>query len=142
MQRSFSSTATCRRVPIHLVALPRVSSTSSVDSSSSVGCGNHRILPVRYSSLDRILSKPPEITANQRGINVRINFARPRRRRKRREGEIHHHHPPTEQSNITYIETRSIVRDNSKERVTKTMRKYSKIEFCFFVFLGFLSETS
>lgn len=108
MQRSFSSSsanyqhvnrssdATSRFIPIRLTKsdyyssdtdshhptyLPRTSSTSSFSSTSSINSANYRILPVRYSSVDRILPKPAKITANKHGINVRIRFERP-----------HHHH--------------------------------------------------
>ena len=171
MQRSFSSssadhhrssTATCRHLPVrrvynnisdyyssdtdcqHQSYLQRASSTSSFSSASSIGSANYRILPVRYSSVDRVL---PKITANERGINVRINFDRPHKHhhhhhhRQHSIEEYEHHHrkhmtkehqhydscPVLDKnnsksslgglSNITYIETRSIVRDGSKDRV-------------------------
>ncbi len=154
MQRSFSSsavdhqyylrssTATCRHLPLRLVynnhndyyssdtdvqhkTYPqRVSSASNITSTS-----RYRILPIRYSSVDRIL---PSVTANKRGIEVRINFHCPHRHHKHRHHRKHmtreHQHygscPVLDgnsqnstsigPSNITCIETRSIVRNHSK----------------------------
>lgn len=107
MQRSYSSSAAnsqpplnqfipIRRVPNkrhehyssdsdsqHQTYLQRTSSTSSFSSSSSRSSANYRILPVRYSSVDRVQTKPAIVTANEHGINVRIRFDRPR---------CHHHH--------------------------------------------------
>ncbi len=110
MQRSFSSSSanyqhhdrsTTRCVPIQFVSntkhdynssdsdshhqtyLQQTSSTSSLCSSSSTSSANYRILPVRYSSVDRIIQKPVTATANEHGINVRIRFQRP---------HPHHHH--------------------------------------------------
>jgi hypothetical protein len=171
MQRSFSSsyaddqhnhrssTATCRHLPVRCVYnngndyyfsdtdshyqtyLQHASSTSSCSSTGSAYSANYRILPVRYSSVDRNI---PKITANAHGINVRINFDRPHhhRRYKTKEYEYHHHKNMTKEhqefhscpvlngttkrkstllrpSNITYIETRSIVRGCSNDRVNK-----------------------
>lgn len=176
MQRSFSSsaadhqhcpcssTAARRHLPVHLVSnhgndyyssdtntqrqtyLQRASSTSSVSSTSSTGSNSYRILPVRYSSVDRVLQKPPKVTANERGINVRIHFDRPslhrRHRRHHRQHEQHEHshqkHMTKEEhhygscpvlnestslgpSNITYIETRSIVRDASTDQMNRNV---------------------
>ena len=184
MQRSFSSSAadhqnnsrssvpTYRHLPDRLVYnnrndyyssdtnlhnteyLRRVSSNSSLSSTSSAGNPAYRILPVRYSSVDRIISKPPQVTTNEHGINVRIEFDPPnvprRRRRRHRQQqenrtEKHEEHylrrhttkeeqrqqfgscptlnkmsgntNPLHPSNITYIETRSIVRDESNDRL-------------------------
>ena len=181
MQRSFSSsaadhqhhscssTATRRHLPVHLVSnhsndyyssdtntqrqtyLQRASSSSSVSSTSSTGSCSYRILPVRYSSVDRVLQKPPKVTANERGINVRIHFDRPSLHRRHRHRDRRHHEQRTEEyehshqkhmskeehhygscpvlnethgksassgpSNITYIETRSIVRDASTDQM-------------------------
>ena len=172
MQRSFSSsyadhqynhrssTATCRHLPArhvcnngndyyssdtdyqHQTYLDRASSTSSFSSTSSACSANYRILPVRYSaSVDRIL---PTVTANERGINVRIRFSRPHyhhhhhrhRRHNFEEYERSHHRQMTKEqqqygscpvlngtnqtptkSNITYIETRSVVRGSSNDRL-------------------------
>jgi hypothetical protein len=61
----------------HQTYLQRTSSTSSFCSSSSTSSANYRILPVRYSSVDRIIEKPAIITPNKHGINVRIRFQRP-----------------------------------------------------------------
>lgn len=172
-----SSTTTCRHLPTrfvynnsndyyssdtdsqHQTRLQRASSTSSFSSTSSVCSASYRILPVRYSSVDRILSKPPTVTANERGINVRINFETPHHHhhkhhhyhnRRHREQNIekseHHHrkHMTNESqhygscpvlnenhlrcnslgpSNIKYIETRSIVRGGSNDRLN--MNNYS-----------------
>jgi hypothetical protein len=168
MQRSFSSSsadhhrssaAPCRHLPVRLVYnntndyqhqsyLQRVSSSSSFSSTSSTASASYRILPVRYSSVDRILPNLPIISANERGINVRIHLDRPHKHH-----HHHHHHrqhnnteeyehlhrkhmtkehqhydscPTLDQntsksklgsSNITYIETRSIVRDCSNDRI-------------------------
>lgn len=68
----------------HQTYLQRTSSASSFTSTSSTGSASYRILPVRYSSVDRVIQKPPIVTANERGINVRIHFDHPRHR--------HHHH--------------------------------------------------
>ncbi|CAF1012011.1 unnamed protein product [Rotaria sp. Silwood1] len=65
--------------------LPRTSSTSSFCSTSTASSANYRILPVRYSSVDRIINKPATITANKHGINVRIRFIKPH-------SHSHHHH--------------------------------------------------
>lgn len=201
MQRSFSSSAadhqnhsrssTYRHFPVRLIYnngndyyssdtnlhnktyLNRASSNSSISSASSVGNANYRILPVRYSSVDRVLSKPPQVTRNQHGINVHIEFDRPTRRRRRRHHYHHHHHQQQQQqdyqednqseqreeyfqrrytnrqeeqyqqqygscpslnqmnrqhpSNITYIETRSIVRDDSNDRFKSTSKSHAPI---------------
>ena len=135
--------------------LQRASSTSSFSSTSSAASANYRILPVRYSSVDRILPKLPTVTANERGINVRIRFDRPRHhhhhhhhhRQQRENTEEYEHyrrkHMTTEQqeqygscpvlngkksrhstpSNITYIETRSIVRGDSNDQLNDQSRK-------------------
>jgi hypothetical protein len=158
-----SSTGTRRHLPVHLVSnhgsndyyssdtnttqrqtfLQRASSTSSVSSASSTGSGGYCILPVRYSSVDRVLQKPPKVTANERGINVRIHFDRRRRhhhrqREQRTEDYEHSHkkHMTKEEnhygscpvlnetrgkSNITYIETRSIVRDASTDQMNRNL---------------------
>lgn len=181
MQRSFSyssadqqrnhrsSTAAGRHFPIQLVYnksndyyssdtdsqhqtyRQRTSSTSSFSSTSSTGSASYRILPVRYSSVDRILPKLPTVTANERGINVRIHFDSPHHHHKHHhyrhhqhkhnveKSERHHHRHMTEEyqrygscpaldrnnrsssllgpSNITYIETRSIVRGSSQDQL-------------------------
>ncbi len=176
MQRSFSSsyvdhqynhrpsTATRRHFPVrhvcnngndyyssdtdyqHQTYLQRASSTSSFSSTSSACSANYRILPVRYSaSVDRIL---PTVTANERGINIRIRFNRPHRHhRKPNFEEYEHHHrrqmtkehqqygscpvlngnnrTPTK-SNITYIETRSIVRGCSNDRLNTRKQSIPK----------------
>ncbi|CAF1221360.1 unnamed protein product [Rotaria sordida] len=179
MQRSFSSSCadhrssmtTCRHLPIHSACnnnydyyssdadsqhhtyLHRTSSTSSFSSTGSTCSASYRILPVRYSSVDRILPKPPIVTSNERGINVRIQFDHPpqhhhhkhhyRHHRQHNIEKSEHHHrkhmtrehqhygscPVLDQhykkstslgpSNITCIETRSIVRDNSNEQLNK-----------------------
>jgi len=181
MQRSFSSSSTnyqhnnrssepiSRFVPIRLISntkndhyssdtdshhqtyLQRTSSTSSFCSSTSTNSANYRILPVRYSSVDRIIQKPAIVTANQHGINVRIQFERPHHhhhhRREHKEEYEHHHkrHSSTEHqhynscpvlnkniqysnslssnqqrsSNIKYIETRSIIRGYSYDKLNK-----------------------
>ena len=126
----YSSDTDC----VHRTYLQRASSTSSFSSIGSVSNPNYRILPVRYSSVDRIL---PKITANERGINVRICFDRPhhleeyehyRRRQMMKKQEQQHGSCPMlntnnststgrHPSNITYIETRSIVRDCSNDRL-------------------------
>ncbi len=178
MQRSFSSscadhqhnhrssTATCRHLPVRLVynkandyyssdtdshhqtCLQHASSTSSFSSASSTCSANYRILPVRYSSVDRIL---PKITSNQRGINVRIQFDRPHHCLKHitEEYKHHHHKKMTKEhqefgscpvldgsnrkstslgrSNITYIETRSIVRGSSIDQINKNNHLSSMI---------------
>ncbi|CAF4468439.1 unnamed protein product [Rotaria socialis] len=178
-----SSTTTCRYLPSrsvyntsndyyssdtdsqHQTYLQRASSTSSFSSTSSACSASYRILPVRYSSVDRILPKSPTVTANERGINVRIRFESPHhhhhhhkhnnnnhhhhhrhhqhhREEKSEKSEHHHHHkhmtkehqhygscPVLDEnhhrssslgpSNITYIETRSIVRGSSNDRLNK-----------------------
>ena len=179
MQRSFStssadhrpndcsSAATCRHLPVRLVYnnandfyssatdaqykthLQPVASTSSASSISSTCAGAYHVLPVQYSSLDQLLPPLPNVTANERGINVRIQFNRPHRRHKRRHHRRHHteeyehrsrRHMTKEQqhygscpvlngknasltslgpSNITYIETRSIVRNGSADQLNK-----------------------
>jgi len=178
MQRSFSSscvdhqhnhrssTATCRHLPVrfvynnandyyssdtdshHQTCFQRAPSTSSFSSTSSACSANYRILPVRYSSVDRIL---PKITSNERGINVRIKFDRPHHHLKHitEESEHHRHKKMTKehqefascpvldgsnrkskslgQSNITYIETRSIVRGSSNDRINKNNHSNSMI---------------
>lgn len=126
--------------------LQRASSTSSFSSAGSGNSANYRILPVRYSSVDRILPKLPTVTSNERGINVHIRFDRPRhhqRERKHHTEEYEHYrrrhmtndqqfgscpslngnHGPANQSNITYIETRSIVRGDSNDRLNENSRK-------------------
>ena len=129
--------------------LQRTSSTSSFSSSSSQSSANYRILPVRYSSVDRVQTNLPIITANEHGINVRIRFDRP---------HCHHHHHQHRQehteeyehyrkkhlskdedhynscpiltknttqanyprpSNINYIATRSIIRGHSSEQLNR-----------------------
>ena len=117
MQRSFSSSSADHRthqqsagrtIPIRLVPnkneplsdtesyhhkhLLRTSSTSSMCSSASTGSANYRILPVRYSSVDRVVQKPAVVTANERGINVRIRFQRPRSRSRKHHSHHHPHH--------------------------------------------------
>jgi hypothetical protein len=169
MQRSFSSSSanyqhynrlavpTSRYIPIrltksdhyssdtdsyHQANLQRTSSTSSFCSSSSASSAKYRILPVRYSSVDRIIQKPATITANEHGINVRIRFERPNHhhhhhhnRREHKEENEHHRkrHMIKEQqhyksspvlnnqrpSNIKYIETRSIVRGYSIDQLNR-----------------------
>ena len=134
--------------PQHRTGLQRTLSTSSVSSTSSLaGSAAYRILPVRYSSVDRNLQKVPVATADERGINVRILLDRPprapHRRRHHHQREEHHRQhmmkdslhygscpvldknhraPPTllRPSNITYIETRSIVRGCSNDQLSKT----------------------
>ena len=118
MQRSFSSSSADHRtyqqqsagrtIPIRLVPnnkhdpqsdtesyhhkhLLRTSSTSSMCSTASTGSANYRILPVRYSSVDRVVQKPAVVTANERGINVRIRFQRPRSRSRKHHSHRHHH---------------------------------------------------
>ncbi|CAF0847061.1 unnamed protein product [Rotaria sordida] len=61
----------------------RTSSISSFCSSSTASSANYRILPVRYSSVDRIIEEPATVTADKHGIYVRIHFIKPR---------AHHHH--------------------------------------------------
>jgi len=172
MQRSFSSSSanyqhynrssgpTSRCIPIrltksdhyssdtdsyHQTNLQRTSSNSSFCSSSSTNSAKYRILPVRYSSVDRIVQKPATITANERGINVRIRFERPHHhhhhhhhhRREHIEEYEHHRQRQMEQynscpilnknlslnsqrpSNINCIETRSIVRGYSSDQLNK-----------------------
>lgn len=116
--------------------LQRASSTSSFSSTGSGNSANYRILPVRYSSVDRILPKLPTVTSNDRGINVHIRFDKPRRRKHHTEEYEHYrrrqmtndqqqfgscpslnrNHSHANPSNITYIETRSIVRGDSNEK--------------------------
>jgi hypothetical protein len=186
MQRSFSSsyadhqhnhrssTGICRHLPVrhvynngndyylsdtdsqHQTYLQHASSTSSFSSTSSAGSASYRILPVRYSSVDRILPKPPRVTANDRGIKVRINFDRPHhhhhhhhRRHNIEESEHHRHKQMTKEhqefsscpvlngnhrkstssgrSNITYIETRSIVRGCSNDQLNQNNHSNSMI---------------
>jgi hypothetical protein len=120
--------------------LHRTSSTSSC-STTSTNSANYRILPVRYSSVDRILPQPATVTANQHGINVRIRFERPHHchhhRREHIEEYEHHRRKQTEQynscpilnknfslnsrrrSNINCIETRSIIRGYSSDQLNK-----------------------
>ena len=167
-----SSPTTRRHLPVHLTynntndydasdtdsqhrtGLQRTLSTSSVSSTSSLGASAaYRILPVRYSSVDRNLQKVPVATVDERGINVRIHLDRPPRaphhhhRRRRRHHHTEEHHrahmmkdsqhygscpvldkshraPPIilRPSNITYIETRSIVRGCSNDQLSKTGR--------------------
>ncbi|CAF2417563.1 unnamed protein product [Rotaria sp. Silwood2] len=122
MQRSFSTTSADsqhysrslgtkeRSVPIQLVFnknkdyyssdtdshrqtyLQRTPSTSSFCSSSTASSANYRILPVRYTSVDRVLERPAIITANQHGINVRIHFKKPHSHHYRHHHHHHHHH--------------------------------------------------
>ncbi|CAF3082851.1 unnamed protein product [Rotaria sp. Silwood2] len=192
MQRSFSSSyadqrnnhrssmTTGRHLPIHFACnnsndyymsdtdsqhqtyLQRTSSTSSFSSTGSACSASYRILPVRYSSVDRIISKPATITANERGINVRINFDNPpphhhhhkhhhrhHHQHNSEKSEHHHHKHMTKEhqhygscpaldghnrkltslgpSNITYIETRSIVRDSSNDQLNKNNYSNSMI---------------
>jgi hypothetical protein len=105
-----SSGPTSRSIPIRLISnhnndyyssdtdshhqtyLQRTSSTSSFCSSSSTGSANYRILPVRYSSVDRIIEKPATVTANKRGINVRIRFERPHNHHHHHHHQHRHHH--------------------------------------------------
>ena len=84
--------------------LQRASSSSSFCSSSSTGSANYRILPVRYSSVDRVVEKPAIISANKHGINVRIRFERPhfhshcsRHHRRHQHDDEHHEHYRTEE---------------------------------------------
>lgn len=128
MQRSFSSTSVeyrpnprsttsaTRSIPIRLVPptnqdyyssdtdshhqtyLQRASSTSSFCSSSSTTSAGYRILPVRYSSVDRTLPKPAIVTANEHGINVRIRFSRP----KSYKSHQHYHHHRQHQHSEEY----------------------------------------
>ena len=176
-----SSTATHRYLPVRLVCnnnndhhssdndsqyqtyLQRASSTSSFSSINSASSANYRILPVRYSSIDRIIPKPPTATANERGINVRIHFDRPHHhhyhhkyrhrhchqhsinefefhRRKHMTKEKQHYgscpvldgnshkSAPLVPSNITYIETRSIVRASSNDRLHKNDYSNSMVD--------------
>ena len=151
MQRSFSSSSANyppsrdRFIPIQLISnnktdsyLQRTSSTSSCCSSISNSSANYRILPVRYSSVDRINEKPAIVTSNKHGINVRIRFERPKH---------HHHHQNRYEyehyrkiqmsnscpvlnkiipgnspnlSNINYIETRSIIRGHSSDQLNRS----------------------
>ncbi|CAF4657430.1 unnamed protein product, partial [Rotaria sp. Silwood1] len=131
----------------------RTSSNSSFSSTSSACSASYRILPVRYSSVDRVLSKPPTVTANERGINVRIQFDNPHHHHHHKHHHRHHREHNTEKSehyhrrhmtkehqhygscpvldensqrstslgpsNITYIETRSIVRGGSNDQLNK-----------------------
>ncbi|CAF3465466.1 unnamed protein product [Rotaria socialis] len=156
-------------IDLHQMAnLQRTSSSSSFASSTSSNSANYRILPVRYSSVDRVVDKPPIITANEHGINVRIHFKYPHRHRRRhhqqqqqqqqqqyeqieesqhtekhesfhekrltKEHEQYGSCPvlnktglnsnslsvnPSRQSNIKYIETRSIIRTCSTDRLDK-----------------------
>jgi hypothetical protein len=161
-----SSGTTSRSIPIRLVTnksndcyssdtdthhknyLQRTSSASSFCSTNSIGSANYRILPVRYSSVDRIIRKPAIVTANERGINVRIRFERPHSHHQHEEEYEHHHkrHMTNEHhhykscpvlnktiqnsnsvllnqrrpSNINYIATRSIVRVRSSDELNKT----------------------
>ncbi len=162
MQRSFSSsyvdhqhnyrssTATCRHLPVRLVYnngndyylsdtdsyhqthLQHASSTSSFSSTNSTCSANYYILPVRYSSVDRIL---PRRKANERGISIRINFDRPHhRKRMTKEHQqfrscpvLHGSSTSLGPSNITYIETRSIVRGCSTDQVNKNNHSSSMI---------------
>lgn len=170
MQRSYSSSAansqpSNRFIPIRLTSkqkndcyssdsdsqhqthFQRTSSTSSFSSCSSKGSANYRILPVRYSSVDRIQAKPAIATANEHGINVRIRFERPRHhhhhhRREHTEEYEHHrkrhmskehdrynscpvlaknaaHASQHRPSNINYIATRSIVRGYSSDQLNR-----------------------
>lgn len=170
MQRSLSSSSANyqhynRLIPIEFVSnrkndyyssdsdshnrmnIQRTSSTSSFSSSTSTNSANYRILPVRYSSVDRVLQKPAEVTSNKHGINVRIHFRRPHhhhhRHRQEHTEEYEHHRKShmTKQeerynscpilnknlfytnsqrpSNIKYIETRSIVRVHSSDQLNK-----------------------
>ncbi len=133
----YSSDTDCQ----HQAYLQHASSTSSFSSTSSVCSANYRILPVRYSSsVDRI---PPTVTANKRGINVHIRFGRPHhhhhrkhhieeyeRRQMTKEHQQYGSCPVLDRnnrtpmkSNITYIETRSIVRGCSNDRLN--IRKQS-----------------
>jgi hypothetical protein len=176
MQRSYSTSSanhqpynrSSRSIPIRLVTnkyndcyssdtdthhktyLQRTSSTSSFCSTNSIGSANYRILPVRYSSVDRIIQKPAIVSANERGINVRIRFERPHsHHHHRHEEEYEHHHKrhmtnehqhynscpilnktiqnsnsvllnQRRPSNINYITTRSIVRGRSSDELNKT----------------------
>jgi len=162
MQRAFSSSSANyqqyhRVVPIQLISnskndyyssdsdshhLQRTSSTTSSCSSISMNSANYRILPVRYSSVDRVLPQPATVTANKHGINVRIRFRRPHHhhhhhRREHFEEYEHHRQRQMEQynscpvlnknlslnsqrpSNINCIETRSIVRGYSSDQLNK-----------------------
>jgi hypothetical protein len=76
----------------HQTHLQRTSSTSSFCSSSSTNSASYRILPVRYSSVDRVIQKPAIITANKRGINVRIRFERPHHHHHQQHHHRHQHH--------------------------------------------------
>lgn len=131
----------------HRIHLQRTSSSSSFCSSSSAAStASYRILPVRYSSVDRVI---PQITSNEKGINVRIRFDRGKssqrhqhhRRHRRHEEQMEEHehrHQHQHQhyrscpalnennrfqqknpSNINYIETRSIVRGHSNEYLNR-----------------------
>jgi hypothetical protein len=71
----------------HQTYLPRDLSISSFCSSNSTNTANYRILPVRYSSVDRTLQKPVTISSNKNGTNVRIRFERPSSHH-----YYHHHH--------------------------------------------------
>lgn len=170
MQRSYSSSAansqppTNRFIPIrpdpnkrnphytsdsdsqHQIPIQRTSSTSSFSSSSSRSSANYRILPVRYSSVDRVQTNLPIITANEHGINVRIRFDRPHchhhhhrqrehteeyehyRKKHLSKDDDHYNSCPTltktvaqtnypRPSNINYIATRSIIRGHSSEQL-------------------------
>jgi hypothetical protein len=81
----------------HATNLQRTSSTSSFCSSNSTGSANYRILPVRYSSVDRVLSKPAVVTANEHGINVRIRFERPHCHKFHRRHHQHQHEHHTDE---------------------------------------------
>lgn len=135
----------------HRLRLQRTSSSSSFCSSSSTAStASYRILPVRYSSVDRII---PQVTSNDKGINVRIRF----NRGKSSSSSSHHHHhrrhrhheqmeetmksrehhqscpvlneriPMKTPSNINCIETRSIVRGSSHEQLNRSAHHSSTV---------------
>lgn len=95
--------------------LQRTASASSCTSTTSTNSANYRILPVRYSSVDRVMHKPPTVTANEHGINVRIHFKYP-----------HHHHRHRRQyEEIEERQYREQHEHKHEKHLTKQHEQYS-----------------
>ncbi|CAF3599478.1 unnamed protein product [Adineta steineri] len=139
-----SASSTSRSIPIRLVTdkntdyyssdtdahhpinLQRTSSTSSFCSTSSTGSASYRILPVRYSSVDRVVQKPAIISANKRGINVRIRFERPRYHSHHHHHQHHRDHQHTEEHERRYHREHREEHEHRYERhSTKQHEQYS-----------------
>ncbi|CAF4448591.1 unnamed protein product, partial [Adineta steineri] len=110
----------------HPINLQRTSSTSSFCSTSSTGSASYRILPVRYSSVDRVVQKPAIISANKRGINVRIRFERPRYHSHHHHHQHHRDHQHTEEHERRYHREHREEHEHRYERhTTKQHEQYS-----------------